>query len=208
MDFLKRWMDLFVADDAVDIAAVEDPFLRTYGRAADLITFHRRACVIRKRVRAHRLAGEPGRAAGAAARRRSPGHDQRAFRIARRHSRAHGYVDEGADIYTIQGLALESEVDALEYRVRFPDGTWSDWVGEGGFAGTRGQSLPVSGVCLRIAEALHDRYVLEVRGLFVGGVAVDVSAGEPCVALSGADLRGLQVNIRPAPPALADAVAL
>jgi hypothetical protein len=198
MDYLKKWLDLFVADDALDLAAVEDPFLRTYGRAADSITFHRRACVIRKRFpptdwrvsRGPPLAPEPA--------------DRLMVMIT-----AHfglrgdivgpkGYVDEGSDAFTVQGLALESEIAALEHRVRFPDGTWSEWVDENGFAGTRGQSLPVSGVCVRIAERLRHRFDLEIRGLFVGGVAVDVSAGEPCVAPSGADLRGLQVTIRPA----------
>jgi hypothetical protein len=199
MDFLKQWMDLFVGDDAIDIASVEDPFLRTYGRAAELITFHRRACVIRKRFlptdwrvsRGPPLAPQPA--------------DKLMVMI-----NAHfglrgdilgprGYVDEGADVYTIQGLALESEIAALEYRVRFPDGTWGDWVNEPGFAGTRGQSLPISGVCVRVAERLSARYALEIRGLFVGGVAVDVGGGEACVAPSGSELRGLQVTIRPAP---------
>ena len=48
MDFLKQWLDLRVADDAVDIAKIEDPFLRTYGRSVQSISFYRRACVIRK----------------------------------------------------------------------------------------------------------------------------------------------------------------
>jgi cephalosporin hydroxylase len=202
MDYLKKWLDLFVADESLDIAAVEDAFLRTYGRAAEFITFHRRACVIRKRFpptdwrvsRGPPLAPEPA--------------DRLMVMIS-----AHfglrgdilgprGYVDEGADVFTVQGLSMESEIAALEYRVRFPDGTWGDWVGEGGFAGTRGQSLPISGVCVRIAERLRDRFDLEIRGLFVGGVAVDVIGDEPCVAPSGAELRGLQVTIRPAQQAL------
>jgi hypothetical protein len=109
-----------------------------------------------------------------------------------------GYVDEGADKFTVQGLALESEIGALEYSVRYPDGNWGDWVEEGGFAGTRGQALAVTGVCVRVAESLRALYDLEIRGLFVGGVAVDVSGGEPCVAPTGADLRGVQVTVRPA----------
>ncbi len=174
------------------------PFLRTYGRAADLMTFHRRACVIRKRVLPTdwRVSRGPPLAP-------PPADGLRVIISAHIGLRGDilgptGYVDEGADVYTIQGLSLESEVNALEYRVRFPDGTWSDWVGEGGFAGTRGQSLPVCGVCVRIADVVSHRYKLEIRGLFVGGIAVDVSAGEPCVAPTGAGLRGLQVAVRPA----------
>jgi hypothetical protein len=201
MDYLKSWMDLFVGDDSLDIASVEDPFLRTYGRAAELMTFHRRACVIRKRLaptdwrvsRGPPLAPQPADS----------------FRVM---INAHfglrgdilgprGYVDEGADVFTIQGLSIESEIAALEYRIRFPDGSWGDWVDEGGFAGTRGQSLPISGVCVRVADRLRNRFALEIRGLFVGGVAVDVSAGEACVAPSGAAMRGVQVTVRPAPEA-------
>ena len=202
-EFLKKWVDVSVADDAIDLASVEDPFLRTYGRAVDLIAFRRRACVIRKNFpptdwrvsRGPPLAPRPA--------------DSLKVMI-----NAHiglrgdifgpkGYVDEGADVYTVQGLALESEIAALEYHVRFPDGTWSEWTGEGGFAGTRGQSLPVTGVCVRIAERLRNRFGLEIRGLFAGGVAVDVVGDEPCFAPSGANLRGLQVTLRPSSPAAA-----
>jgi hypothetical protein len=198
MEYLKKWTDLLVADDALDIATVEDPFLRTYGRAAEVMTFHRRACVIRKRClptdwrvsRGPPLAPLPADALKVMI--------NAHFGLRGDIMGPRGYVDEGADIFTVQGLALESEIAALEYRVRFPDGAWGEWVDEGGFAGTRGQSLPISGVCVRVAERLRDRFDLEIRGLFVGGVAVDASAGEPCVAPSGADLRGLQVTLRPA----------
>ena len=200
MDFLKNWLDLYVADDAVDIDAVEDPFLRTYGRAVEHMTFHRRACVIRKRVpgtdwrvsRGPSLAPQPG--------------DRRSVMIT-----AHfglrgdilgpqGYVDEGADRFTIQGLQMDSQTGALEYRVRFPDGVWSDWAPEGVFAGTRGLARPITGVCVRVAAALAEAFALEVRGLFVGGVAVDARGGENCVAPTDAELRGLQVTLRPAAP--------
>ncbi len=37
------------------------------------------------------------------------------------------------------------------------------------------------------------------HGLFVGGAKVEKLSGEDCVAPLGADLRGLQVIVRPAP---------
>ena len=48
MDYLKKLVDLRVADDQIDITKVEDPFLRTYGRAVQFVGFHRRACLIEK----------------------------------------------------------------------------------------------------------------------------------------------------------------
>jgi hypothetical protein len=196
-EFLKRWMDVFVADDLIELESLEDPFLRTYGRAIEFMTFHRRACVVRKRVPATDWRVSMG-----------PPLAPRAEDSPRVVINAHvgmrgdifgpgGYVDEGADIYTIQGLSLESEIQALEYRVRFPDGAWSDWVGEGSFAGTRGQSLPITGISARLAEPLRQQFEVETRGLFVGGVAVDARGGADCVAPGGPRLRGLQVTLRP-----------
>jgi hypothetical protein len=197
--FLKRWMDLFVADDAINLEMVEDPFLRTYGRSIEFMAFHRRACVIRKRFTPTdwRVSTGPGLAPRAA--------DALAVVV-----NAHigmrgdifgprGYVDEGADQYTIQGFALESEIGAVEYRVRFPDGTWSDWVGEGVFAGTRGHALPLTGFSARVADRLKDRFGVIAHGLFVGGAKVEKLSGEDCVTPSAAHLRGLQVIVRPAP---------
>ena len=200
VEFLKRWTDLYVADDLIEIKAIEDPFLRTYGRSIDFINFHRRACVIRKRYPPTdwRVSQGPPLL--------SPQADALALVV-----NAHfglrgdifgpiGWVDEGADTFTIQGFALESETGGVEYRVRFPDGTWSDWVGEGKFAGTRGQALPVTGFSARMVERLRDRYDVMMCGKFVGGARVEKSAGEDCVASFGAELRGLQVIVRPAAP--------
>jgi hypothetical protein len=203
VDFLKRWMDVFVAHDLIDLETIEDPFLRTYGRSIDFMNFHRRSCVIRKRVAPYdwRVSLGPPLAP-------RPADSLPVVMNAHIGLRGDifgpaGYVDEGADIYTIQGLALETATRGLEYRVRFPDGAWSEWVGEGVFAGTRGQSLPITGFSARLSEPLQGQYEVQVRGLFVGGVAVDARGGADCVAPSDARLRGVQVTIRPAQPAKA-----
>ncbi len=170
-EFLKRWMDVFVADDLIELESLEDPFLRTYGRAIEFMTFHRRACVLRKRMAQTdwRVSLGPPLAP-------RPEDGPRVVINAHVGMRGDifgpaGYIDEGADTYTIQGLALESEVQGLEYRVRFPDGAWGEWVGEGVFAGTRGQSLPITGFSARLMEPLRQQFEVQTRGLFVGGVA-------------------------------------
>ena len=198
MDFLKRWMDLFVGDDLIDIGDLEDPFLRTYGRAIDFMTFHRRACVLRKRI-----APTDWRVSLGAPLAPLPADALKVVINAHVGLRgdifgARGFVDEGGDQFTIQGLELETELRALEYRVRFPDGTWSEWVGEGKFVGTRGQSLALAGISVRLGAGLNDLHQLAVIGLFVGGAMVVARAGEDCVAPSGANLRGLQLILGPA----------
>jgi hypothetical protein len=202
VDFLKRWMDFLVGDDLMDLTALEDPFLRTYGRSIEFMSFQRRACVIRKRYtptdwrvsQGQPLAARPDDALLVAV--------NAHFGMRGDIFGPTGYVDEGADTFTIQGFALQSEIGAVEYRVRFPNGTWSDWVDEGKFAGTRGQSLPISGFSARLNERAQDRFELRLHGLFVGGAKVEARGGEDCVAAKGAELRGLQVTLRPATPRL------
>ena len=197
VDFLKRWTDLYVADDLIDLKTIEDPFLRTYGRSIDFMNFHRRACVIRKRYpptdwrvsQGPPLADRPADALVVVV--------NAHFGLRGDIFGPSGYVDEGADKFTIQGFALESETGGVEYRVRFPDGAWSEWVGEGKFAGTRGQALPITGFSARLAERLRDRHELTVCGRFVGGARIVKLAGEDCVAGFGTTLRGLQVIIKP-----------
>jgi len=195
--FLKQWMDIFVADDLVDLAGVEDAFLRTYGRSIEFMTFHRRACVIRKRVpdadwrvsRGEPLAPKPADALQVTLN-AHVGMRGDIFGPA-------GYVDEGADLFTFQGLSLASEIGALEYRVRSPEGAWSEWVGEDVFAGTRGLARAITGVCVRVVERAAAGHVVETYAGFVGGFKVEGKDGEPCYAPTGAAMRALQVVLRP-----------
>jgi hypothetical protein len=202
VSFLKRWMDIFVADDLVDLSTVEDAFLRTYGRSIESMAFHRRACVVRKRVlqvdwrvsRGEPLVPKPADALQVTLSAHL-GMRGDIFGPA-------GYVDEGADLFTFQGLTLESETGALEYRVCAPDGAWGDWVGEGVFAGTRGLARAISGVSVRISESAKAQFTVDTHGLFVGALTADATSGELCAVESGAALRGLQVTLRPKVAAL------
>src|SRR5207248_5720256 len=124
----------------------------------EFMTFHRRACLIRKRMAPMdwRISLGPPLA---------PRPPDCLPVIINAHVGlrgdifgAKGYVDEGDDIFTIQGLELESEAQGIEYRVRYPDGAWGEWLGEGKFAGTRGQSLALSGFAARLVEPLRRRY--------------------------------------------------
>ena len=48
-----------------------------------------------------------------------------------------GYVNFDSDYATFQGLLIHCPEVALEYRVHWQDGSWSDWVGNDFFAGSR-----------------------------------------------------------------------
>jgi hypothetical protein len=198
VDFLKSWLDLCVADDVIDIRAVEDSFLRTYGRALEFITFHRRASILKKKIPPvdWRLNAGPPVASDAAT---GP--------AASINVMAHvgmkgdifgpsGYVDLGSDRFTIQGFTIDAEENALEYRVRFPDQSWSDWTPSGRFAGTRGKALPVTGFTIRLREGASGKFGLRAFGRFVEEeTPVEVANGRDCVSASGRALRGIQVEL-------------
>ncbi len=198
VEFLKSWLDLLVANDQIRITDIEDPFLRTYGRAAQFITFYRRACLIKKLVPSivwEMTAGQPLVPTA---------NDDRYVKLS---VLAHisnvgdiigpsGFVNIGSDASTFQGLAIYSDVDAIEYRVRFRDGSWSAWTRNSNFAGTRGQSMLLTGFTVRLLENEKERHTLRSLGRFVGvGNPIEVSDGEDCVSKSGEALCGIQIEL-------------
>ena len=84
----------------------------------------------------------------------------------------------------------------MEYRVRFPDQSWSEWAHGGAFAGTRGRALALTGFCVRLREGADAHYALRAFGRFVGHEAiVEAAAGEVCIASEGGPLRGVQIDL-------------
>jgi len=212
MEFIKRWLDLHVADDVTPLNSIEDPFLRTYARAATAFNFNRRLCLIEKRGVPRPpgavLFGPLSPSASAA-----PG-----LRIGVIAHCSHagdiygpaGYVDLGSDRFALQGLAIETEAEPLEYRVRGPDGTWSPWVAAPGFAGTRGRALELTGVAFRLLDGARDRYTLRVTARYTGHTDLVVALdGEDCLPPPGAasSLRAIQVELTRAVSADADTAA-
>ena len=198
VDFLKRWMDVFVAGDQIDPREIEDSFLRTYGRALEFMTFNRHACLLKKKSQAPDWRLSPGPALAEV----TPATGLRPVLVL-----AHvglrgdvygpkGHVDLGDDRLTIQGFALDSELGVLEYKVRSPDLSWSDWISEGQFAGTRGRAIPLTGFIVRVKESARHALTLRAHGRFVGlAEPIAVGDGQDCVAPLGQDLRGVQVEL-------------
>ncbi len=197
VEYLKSWMDLCVADTEIDLRGVADPFLRTYGRSIEYMAFHRRACVIKKKFPATDWRISTGAPLAAAA------SDGPAVLIT-----AHvglrgdilgpkGFVDEGSDSYTLQGFSVQSDLGLLEYRVRYPDETWSDWIMEGQFAGTRGISLAITGFGVRLRDDAGEKFALRSYGHFVRGVTAESGDAEDCISADNEALRGIQISLTP-----------
>lgn len=89
----------------------------------------------------------------------------------------------------IEGLALSVRDMALagplEYRVRVsgPNGRMSSWARDGIFVGSRGRSLALTGIGLRLTPADARRNVIHAEARFVGGASLRLSGPE--VYLSG-----------------------
>ena len=202
MEYLKSWMDLCVADEQIDLLTIEDPFLRTYGRSIEYMTFHRRTCVIKKKIPSDGLVCQHGGTLGPDPRRGPRRRVDRACRTARRYSWAEGVRGRGFRRFTLQGLMVQSEFASLEYRVRYPDATWSDWTAEGQFAGTRGVALPITGFATRLREGAEERFEVRNYGKFVGGAVAESGDGEDCIAPASEPLRGVQIVLaKPRPDA-------
>jgi Clostridial hydrophobic W len=198
VEYLKAWLDLRVADNQIPIDNVEDAFLRTYGRSVQFMTFYRRACLIKKQL----APTARGASAGQPIIARHGNIDSVAVPIL-----AHlgnigdvegpaGFINIGSDTAAFQGIAINSKDEALEYRVRFLDGSWSDWGRGGDFVGTRGQSRSLTGFTLRLSGNSEDRYNLCAFGLFAGSQdPIKVSDGQDCISSSGAELCGIQIEL-------------
>jgi hypothetical protein len=209
MDYLQKLVALKVADDQLDVSAEEDPFLRTYGRVIESITFLKRACVIRKGRHSGTsdLIYMPGFEAPDAA--SSPligvsnGRELLPLCLAC-HIGTIGdwYSHTGSlksldDDNHIQGFVLFPQgfpAKALEYRARLGDGTWTEWVSCGNFVGTMGVAQALTGYSARLAQGASSVFTLRLVGLFRGQTdPVRVGQAEECVPDSSTgELYGMQ----------------
>jgi hypothetical protein len=202
VEFLKSWLDLHIADNAVPLHPLEDSFLRTYGRGARSITFYKRVCLIEKRALPIPINAAPLKPL-------IPPHVGR--EVVRVGLIAHvshvgdifgpdGYVDLGHDRFTFQGVSADDPSHTLEYRVRGADLIWGPWLAAPDFAGTRGKAMILTGAAVRIREDRLNEFRVNLVGRFAGSdVLVVVGNGEDCVSAHDAELRGLQIILERAP---------
>jgi len=200
VEYLKRLVDLRVAHEQIDISAVEDAFLRTYGRAVHAITFYRHACLIEKSLprAAEPLLAEPYVAVG-----EDPvpllllAH----IGVSGDQVSRQGCIRSAIADRRIQGFSLHAPPAAaagILYRARLADGGWTDWVRNGEFAGTRGKNADLTGFAVRLDGASRENFAVDMIGEFAGAAElVEAHQGEDCVSFTaGGALSGMQVILR------------
>jgi hypothetical protein len=206
VEYLKKLVDLRVADTQIDIRKEEDAFLRTYGRAINTITFYRRACLIERGFWNADI--DEGRAP-----RTEPyfPNDMDSSiipveilahigEIGDRTSKT-GSIRGVRDNQYVQGFSIQRSEDTqyhLFYRARLQNGAWTDWVGEGEFAGTRGKTENLTGFSIRVGNGGDRRFSLQVVGQFSNSPDVVVAGdAEECVSKRpGGMLSGMEIRLR------------
>ena len=101
---------------------------------------------------------------------------------------------EGFSIALRQGLAPED----LEYQGSQNNGLVPPWVPGGEFCGTRGLSMPLQGLRVRLRGAADQAYECLYAAVFLdGSIAGPMTAGQLCQSASKAPLEAFQIVIRP-----------
>ena len=112
------------------------------------------------------------------------------------------WIGERGSQRWIEGFALspQGSVPAadLEYQAVLGRGWMSPWAEGGQFCGSRGMSLPILGLSVRLRGASADAHRIAVSASFVDGTqSGPVHDGEPCQADSLAALEAFQLVIEP-----------
>ncbi len=98
------------------------------------------------------------------------------------------------------GLAPEGDITSadIEYQAVLGRGWMSPWSEGGQFCGSRGMSLPILGLRVRLRGAAASTHTLAVSAAFVDGTEIGPLAdGEACEAPSLSPLEAFQVTLRP-----------
>jgi hypothetical protein len=109
---------------------------------------------------------------------------------------------EGLEIRGVATAGLQIELQPL---LASNPPRWLDWVPQGGFAGSRGRSLALAGVRLRLTGREASRFVLSVDAVFLGS-PIQSKRGREVELLAapiGDPLVGLRLDIHPAAAAIA-----
>jgi hypothetical protein len=102
----------------------------------------------------------------------------------------------------IEGFALSPKQtvgpDDIEYQAVLGRGWLSPWAEGGQFCGSRGMSLPILGLRVRLRGEAADSYDCAVAATFVDGTEIGpLDNGEPCQAESLAPLEAFRIELRP-----------
>jgi len=106
---------------------------------------------------------------------------------------------EGAGLW-IEGFALVPgpglRAEDVHYRAMLEDGSLTPWVQAPQFCGTRGQSSPIFGVCMRLDAEAARNWHLSYEATFVDGFGSGVkAAGEVCAVAPARPLEALRITL-------------
>ncbi|MDT7950664.1 MAG: hypothetical protein RQ966_04085 [Acetobacteraceae bacterium] len=118
------------------------------------------------------------------------------------------WIGERGSRRWIEGFALQSlrltVPSELEYQAVLGRGWLSPWLEAGQFCGSRGMSLPVLGLHVRLRGAAAEAFDVAVTATFLDGTSVGPVTDVPCETPSLAPLEAFQVVLQPrAAPAAA-----
>jgi hypothetical protein len=102
----------------------------------------------------------------------------------------------------VEGFALAPRgklgVNDIEYQAVLGRGWLSPWAEGGQYCGSRGMSLPILGLRVRLRGEAAERYDCEVEASFVDGTRVGpLDNGEPCQAASLSPLEAFHIKLVP-----------
>lgn len=103
---------------------------------------------------------------------------------------------EGLELRPVRTEGLRSEIQVLNVG---REASWSPWAGPGVFAGSRGRSLPLVGVRLRLTGEQAHRHLINADALFLGSAIMNRRGREiELIGAAGGDpLVGFRFEICP-----------
>lgn len=103
---------------------------------------------------------------------------------------------EGLELRSPEKEGVRAELQVL---AASKDAKWSDWIGTGVFAGSRGQNRPLAGLRLRLAGDAAHRFIVNADALFLGSPIMNKRGREvEFVSMAGSDpLAGLRFEVCP-----------
>jgi len=103
--------------------------------------------------------------------------------------------------HRIQAFALdfpEETPGELSYRALLEDGSWTEWVTDGKFAGKPGSSQPLRGFGLKLDGLLARKFECSCIGAFTGEPdLITVEGNGDCYSRGGGELEAMQITLRP-----------
>ncbi len=193
-EYLKKWADLTIAEEQINLNEIEDPFLRTYGNMAYYITFYRHMVAIKKKPGQKILSPSfppISKDVNEDLEIKVLGH----YGIIGDLSLEKNWINIIPD-HKLQGVSIEASIgDLFEYRSKIENCEWGQWVTTGSFSGSRGEGRNITGFSINLKDHYKSKYLLTLFCRFFGSNKVFESNGT-CESSDGSALSGIQVNIK------------